>query len=828
LPLRHPRRRRRSSGRFQNIVPKLFAVFGVGAVVAFLLGLGLFAWYSRDLPDPSNLTHRATEATTRIYDRTGKTLLYQIHGDQKRTPVSLGSLPDSVKNATIVAEDRDFYHHNGFDITGIVRAALLNIFSSGTQGGSTITQQLVKNTIVGGEKKYSRKIKELILAYRIEQQFSKDQILEMYLNSVPYGGSAYGVEAAANRYFAKSAKDLTVAESAVLASLLKAPSSLSPYGGNKNRLIERQHYILDEMARLGYLTDEQKKTDEAEALTFAPLRDTIVAPHFVFYVQSLLGQKYGDQYVETGGLKIITTVDAKMQAAAEDAVKTGAERNAERYGGNNGALVALDPKTGQILSMVGSRDYFDESIDGNVNVALQPRQPGSSFKPIAYATAFMRGFTPSTVLFDVATTFVGGAAPYQPVDYDGKERGPLTIRQALAGSLNIPAVKILYLTGIDNVLNEAERLGYTTLGDRSRFGLSLVLGGGEVKLLEHVAAFQAFANNGVYHPPVAILRVEDANGNVLESFEPQSTQALPTEVARQMANVLSDNNARSYVFGPSSPLILSDRPVAAKTGTTNDFRDGWTVGFTPSLVAGVWTGNNDNSSMHKGADGVVVAAPIWHAFMQQALKGTPVESFPAPQPIQQTGNPALYGEVPSTTTVVIDKASGKLATDFTPPEYRETKTFPQLHSILYYINPANPTGPSPEHPEDDQNFVSWEAGVQAWATAHGETVGVTAPTQYDDVHTAENQPQLIVTEPAPGQTVRGTNLTITTVATAPRGIKAITYFLDGKELTTSNSSGNTSVPFPTGTSVGFHVLKVEAADDVGNKKVIERNFNYIP
>jgi penicillin-binding protein 1C len=809
-------------------LPKLFAVAGVGLVAALLVGFALFAWYSRNLPDPSNLSHRATDATTRIYDRTGEKLLYQIHGDQKRTPVTLASLPDSVKNATIVAEDREFYHHGGFDIRGILRAAFLNVFGSGTQGGSTLTQQLVKNTIVGGEKKYARKIKEVILSHRIEQQFSKDQILEMYLNSVPYGGSAYGVEAAAGRYFGKSSHDLTLAESAVLAALLKAPSSLSPYGGNKDALINRQRYILGEMKKLGYITADQQKTAEAEQLNFVPLRDAILAPHFVFYIQSLLAQKYGEQYVETGGLKIVTTLDARLQQIAEDEVRKGADRNAKQYGGKNAALVALDPKTGQILSMVGSKDYFDESIDGNVNVTLQPRQPGSSFKPIVYATAFMRGFTPSTILYDVATTFAGGPKPYQPSNYDGKEHGPLTIRQALSGSLNIPAVKMLYMTGIDNVLNEAERLGYTTLSDRSRFGLSLVLGGGEVKLLEHVAAFQSFANDGAYNPPTGILRVEDANGAVLESFEPKSAQALPTEVARQITSVLSDNGARTFIFGPSSPLTFGDRPIAAKTGTTNDFHDGWTIGYTPSLIAGVWAGNNNNTAMHGGSDGVVVAAPIWHAFMQGALSGTPAEAFPAPQPPKQEGNPALYGETPNTVSVVIDKASGKLATDLTPVAYRETKTFHQVHSELFYIDPANPTGPAPEHPEQDTNFASWEAGVRTWAAAHGEELGATAPTEYDDVHTVENQPKLIMTSPAPGQTVRGTTLTLSAIATAPRQLKGIHFYLDGTLLTTSDGSSTITTPVPAGTTTGFHVLKAEAFDDIGNTKTIERTFNYIP
>lgn len=824
-----PPTRPRRPGRFdwRAFLPKVIAIGAVVAGVGLLTVVILFAWYSRNLPDPTNITRRASAGSTRIYDRTGQTVLYEIHGDEKRTPIKLADMPEYLKQATLVAEDRDFYKHQGFDLRGIARAAITDIIQGGAYaGGSTITQQLVKNTITGGQKSLKRKVQELILSYRIEQTMSKDQILELYLNSIPYGSTAYGIEAAANHYFRKSAKDLTPAEAAVLAAVAKAPTAFSPYGNNKDRLIIRQQYILDQMGVLGYMKTEDVEKAKKETLNFSPIRSGILAPHFVFYVREQLTEKYGERYVEEGGLKIITTLDLYKQKIAEEEVAAGAERNEQRYNGTNAALVAMDPKNGQILAMVGSRNYFDMERDGNVNVAVRQRQPGSSFKPIAYAAAFAKGFTPDAILYDVLTTFKNNGTDYRPVNYDGSERGPLTIRQALAGSLNIPAVKILYLTGIDYVLDTAEKLGYGTLRDRSRFGLSLVLGGGEVRLLDHVAAFQAFAREGVYNPPASILRVEDAEGTVLEEYKDQSYSALPSNVARLTTSILTDNAARTFVFGANSPLQLGDRPVGAKTGTTNDWKDGWTMGFTPSLVTGVWAGNNSGAAMSRGADGVLVAAPIWNAFMKRVLGDTPVEQFRAPDEVPLT-NPALQGKTPNDEVVVIDKITGKRATDLTPPEYREERRYPGAHSELYYIDRANPSGPAPARPENDPNFANWEAAVVAWIQKHGGGTA-TPPTEYDDVHTEANMPEMVVTSPVANDTVRGTKLSVTVVASAPRGVKTITIFLDGNVIAAETASGSYLVDIPSGTSAGFHVLRIEVADDVGNKKSVERNFNYIP
>lgn len=823
---RHSRRPKRDYGWLRPIIFWLVKWGAIAGIAGLIILLAAFAWYGRNLPDPSNLALRTNEASTRIYDKTGEELLYEIHGERKRTELPFAEIPDQVKEATLTAEDRNFYNHPGFDIKGILRAVYLNLVTSRSPGGSTVTQQLVKNTIVGGEKTYGRKIREVLLAYRIEQQYSKDEILNMYLNSIPYGSNAYGVEAASDLYFRKSARDLTLAEAAYIAALPQSPTFLSPYGNNTDFLVARQQWILNSMAELEYITEAERDEALAEEVEFAAFRQDITAPHFVFYIREQLSQKYGENFVETAGLKITTTLDTKLQEIAEEEVLKQALINEEKYGGKNAALVAIDPKTGQVLAMVGSRDYFDEDIDGNVNVATRPRQPGSSFKPIVYAAAFEKGFTPNTVLYDVKTTFKTEIGEdYTPLNFDLAEHGPVTLRQSLQGSLNIPAVKLIYLTSIETVLDFADRLGYTTLSDRSRFGLSLVLGGGEVTLLEHTAAYQAFARDGKYHQPTGILKVEDAKGNILEQYEKNERQAIPEQIAYLITNVLADNTARSYVFGPNSLLQLGDRPAAAKTGTTNDSRDGWTMGYTPSLVVGVWAGNNDNSEMTGG--GSSVAAPIWNAFMRRALEGKATENFRDPAPIDQIGNQALYGVLPNKITVTIDRASGKLATELTPLDYREQRTYQGLHTVLHYIDRNNITGPPPTNPTADSNYQNWEDALRVWAEENGAEVGLVPPTEFDDVHTIENLPELNVFNPVDNQTVRGNQISVNVNATSKRGVTEIGFFLDGGFVGFIEGSGTYNLDL-TGQSTGFHTLRVDAIDDVGNKTSREIIFNYIP
>jgi 1A family penicillin-binding protein len=709
----------RSPGRFLTILKGIFRWLfqgrrslwkKVAAVVVFLGLLGfillgsLFVYYSFTLPDPNKLVDRVVPESTKIFDRNGK-LLYEIHGEAKRTLVTLDQIPPYVREASIAVEDKNFYKHGGISFVGIARSILVDIFTGSlSQGGSTITQQFVRNAVLTREKAFARKIKEIILSLEIERKFNKDQILQLYLNEIPYGSNAYGVEAASQTFFGKDVKDLTLTEAAYLAAIPKGPTFYSPYGPHKDELDARAKTVLQLMYEQSYITKQQRDTAQNQKVSFRNIGIGILAPHFVLYVQDLLAQKYGDISLQEGGLKVTTTLDYDIQKMAEDAVAKQVPLNEKNYNGGNAALVAIDPKTGEILAMVGSRDYFDTAHDGAVNVTLRPRQPGSSFKPYVYATAFKQGMNPATMLMDVNTDFGRyGGQDYTPTDYDGKERGPVSIRQALQNSLNVPAVKTMILNGVDNAIDTAEAMGITTLTDRSRYGPSLVLGGGEVKLLDHVSAYGVFAANGIKHDPVTILKVEDKNGNILEQYQPsEGREALNPLVAYQVANVLSDKQARSLLFtNINNKLTLPDRPVAAKTGTTQEFRDAWTVGFTPSLVAGVWVGNNDNAPMKKGADGLVVAAPIWNDFMHAATQGKPVENFIQPDGMIQISVDALSGKLPTAYT---PSTKTEVFTSFNVPTQPDDVHLAGGLTVLHSEKPDDP---------------AWENPVRDWLLAHG-------------------------------------------------------------------------------------------------------------
>ncbi|MDD4271240.1 MAG: PBP1A family penicillin-binding protein [Patescibacteria group bacterium] len=805
--------------------PKPKTIF-IGLLALFIFGYGGFLWLTHDLPDPNRLIERQVPESTKIYDRTGQTILYEIHGDQKRTMISLKDVPENLKNATISIEDKDFYKHGGFSLWAIFRTIITDIFFGKTAGGSTLTQQFVKNAVLTNEKTFTRKIKEIILAYRLEKKFSKDEILQMYFNEIPYGSTAYGVEAASQKYFGKSARDLNLAESAILAAIPQAPSRYSPYGPNKDTLLARQKYILDLMAKYGYITKDQAAEAKNTPLTFKAPSDNMMAPHFVMYIKELLADKYGEKTIEQGGLKIYTTLDLYKQKIAEEVISEKAPGNEKKYGATNAALISIDPKNGQVLAMVGSRDYFNDDIDGQVNVALQSRQPGSSFKPIVYTASFIKGYTPQTVLYDVVTNFsTDPAKPYEPHNYDSKEHGPVTIKQALAGSLNIPAVKAIYLTGIDNVISLAQNLGYTTLNDKNRFGLSLVLGGGEVKLLEHTNAFSAFAREGVKHPVAVILKVEDKDGKVLEEFKNLDEKVLEPDIARQTNSILSDNSARAYIFGANNSLTLGSRPVAAKTGTTNDYRDAWTIGYTPSLVTGVWVGNNDNTEMKRGADGSIVAAPIWHDYMNKVLGNTPIEYFNAPEN-KPAGKPILDGVTDPETTVKIDKFSGLLANEFTPASAIIEKQFKQAHCILYYINKDDPRGPAPANPKSDPQFNLWENAVLAWAKKQG-IINSPAPTEYDNIHRPELNPVISIDSPKNNQTITSQLLNAQISASASRGISRAEYYIDGYLF-----GAAASYPFSLNKSIsalinGSHELTARVCDDIDNCAEQKIRFNLV-
>jgi penicillin-binding protein 1C len=587
-------------------------------VAAFLVG---FLWLFWGLPNPSTIDDRES-ISTKLFDRHG-TLIYEIYADKRRSPISLNEIPDYVKQATIAVEDKDFYQHKGFSITGIARAAYKTIFKQNLQGGSTLTQQLVKTTLLSPERTLRRKIRELVLTLIVETRYSKDQILTMYLNQIPYGGTAYGIEAAAELYFDKAAKDLTLSEAALLSGLLASPSHYSPFGSQPELARERQLFVLSRMVEEHYITQEQADQAKDAPLVFGTQKP-LAAPHFVLWIKDQLAEKYGEAVTEKGGLRVTTTLDLDLQNYTQDAVATEVGRLKKQHVGNGAALVTIPP-TGEILAMVGSKDYFSTDEDGKVNVLFAKRQPGSSIKPFNYAMAIRDGkITASTALADVPTCFSStGQTPYCPKNYDGTFHGLVQTRFALGNSLNIPAVRILALNGIPEFIDFATQLGITTFEDPKNYGLSLTLGGGEVRPVDMAVAFGVFANEGIKQPLWGIQKVEDWKGNVLEEHKTDpltGDRVLDAGTAFIISQMLFDNNARTIAFGPSSYLNVSGHPeVSVKTGTTNDRRDNWTIGYTPHILALTWVGNNDNSEMSGAVSGVSGASPIWNKSIKFAL-----------------------------------------------------------------------------------------------------------------------------------------------------------------------------------------------------------------
>lgn len=692
-------------------------------VSCFILLSGfLLIWVSTfQIPSLDTLEERKISQSTKIYDSTGKILLYDIFQTKRRTIVPFNQISQNIKDATLSIEDKEFYTHHGFKPTAIIRAFFQNILSlSLSQGGSTITQQVVKNTILTLDKTPTRKLKELVLSLKLDRMLPKDDIFNMYLNEIPYGGSIYGVEEASETYFGKPASDVTIAEAAYLASIPQRPTYYSPYGKNKDKLEERKNLVLKEMLRDGKIDETKYNEAVNEKVTFLPKEDRgIKAPHFVMFVKEYLEEKYGQDVLEQGGLKVTTTLNYELQKKAEDVAKRYAFENKKNFNGENAAFVAIDPKTGGILSMVGSRDYFDKEIDGNFNVTTAHRQPGSTFKPFVYAESFLKGYTPDTVLFDLKTQFSVKCAPenmtstngcYSPENYDGNFRGPMTLRDALAQSINIPSVKLLYLAGIADSINLARSMGIQSLGDANQYGLTLVLGGGEVSLLDMTSAYGVFANDGVRNPYVSILKVEDKNGKTLEELNPKPMQVLDPEAARKISDILSDNVARSPGYGTNSPLYFAGRDVAVKTGTTNDYKDTWIIGYTPSVVVGAWAGNNNNTPMEKKVAGLIVA-PMWRAFMDEVVKTLPInDQFTKPQQENSLEiKPVLRG-----------KWQGGISTITPSPTGGETESLSGgVHSILYWLDKDDPRGEQPGNPSDDPQFVRWEYPVRLWVQQQG-------------------------------------------------------------------------------------------------------------
>ena len=585
------------------------------------------------LPSPKKLTSTDKALTTEFFDRNGK-LLYRLYEGRNRTLVKLNELPSYVAKATIAAEDKNFYSHPGIDFLAMVRAAFFNIKNhpkaDQLEGASTITQQLIKNTLLTPEKSYTRKLKEIVLALWTERLYSKDEILQMYLNEAPYGGPAWGIEAASQTYFGISAKALTLAQASFLAGLPASPTQFSPYGTNPELGKEREKLVLDRMVENKFLSRAQEDQALSSDLHLKPQINNIKAPHFIMYVKDLLSQKYGQRVVSQGGLKITTTLDLGLQELTEKAVSDELE-NLSALNVKNGAAMVVDGKTGQILSMVGSKDYHEPNF-GSFNVTTALRQPGSSIKVVTYATAFKQGFFPGTTVLDAPVTFNDGINSYSPLNYDGHFHGPVSIRQALGSSYNIPAVKMLSIVGIDNMIQTAKDLGITTFDDPKRYGLSLTLGGGEVKMIDMMTVYTALSQMGKRQGTTPILKVADSDGNVLEEYQNQAVQTLTPEVAYLITNVLSDNQARTPAFGPNSSLYIPGHTVAVKTGTSDNKRDNWTFGFTPEFVVGVWVGNNDNTPMDpRLTSGITGAAPIWNNIMRAVLEGKPDLAFARPE-----------------------------------------------------------------------------------------------------------------------------------------------------------------------------------------------------
>ncbi|MBC7260222.1 MAG: PBP1A family penicillin-binding protein [Chloroflexi bacterium] len=746
----HPSATARARPSAMYRAARAFAIASAAAVALFFaalaVGVVLYARIARNLPPPEELRARsATFLSTKIYDRNGG-LLYEIFDPYggKRTLVPLSQISPYVRNATIATEDANFYRHPGFDPLSVLRALWYDVTERRiVSGGSTITQQLVKTLFLTPEVSLKRKITEAVLAAEITRRYSKDEILEIYLNEINYGNLAYGIEAAAETYFGKTAAALDLAESAFLAGLPQAPALYDPYA-HFDAAKKRQRVVLQLMVEQGYITSAQAEAAAQQALNLVPPRFGSEAPHFVAYVREILEQKYGTEVLYRGGFQVYTTLDPQMQAIAQRAVSEHIAQVRDPYHATNGALVALDVHTGEILAMVGSADFNDKSIDGQVNVTLRLRQPGSSIKPITYLTAFEMGWTPATVILDMETEFPDGAnPPYKPHNYDNKEHGPVTVRTALANSYNIPAVKALQFVGLKNMLETAHRLGITSL-NRPDYGLSLTLGGGDVTLLEMVGAYQALANGGVRLPPTPIRRIVDSQGHVIESLNPnRGEQVVSPQHAYLITSILSDNKARLPAFGPGNLLEIG-RPAAAKTGTTDDYRDGWTIGYTPDLAVGVWVGNSDNSPM-KRLPGVRAAGPIWNRFMKEALQSVPPKEFVRPPGIVTAEICTVSGSAPSEVCPARGTEVFVAGTQPTDP----SKDVHQLVRICT-VSGQRATEFCPANVVEERYFEVWPEEFRPWVEKNNIPQPPASPCS---VHTFA--PIAVIERPEPSAQVAG-------------------------------------------------------------------------
>ncbi len=826
-------RPRRSRARKPKSSPKLtrsrviftMAKFSFLAVIGFLvISFIVFPLLAFNLPSPDKIV-RQEGFSTKILDRNGE-VLYDIYADQKRTPIELSDVPEYLKQATIAIEDKNFYEHEGFDPFGMVRGLSKIVTKGRAQGGSTLTQQLVKNVLLTPERSIFRKIREFILAVQIERKYDKDEILQMYLNEVPYGGTAWGVEAASETYFDKTVNDLNLVESAILAGFPQRPSVYSPYSSYPDAYIGRTQEVLRRMREDGYIDKEQEENavDVLTDFEFQPRGASFKAPHFVQYVQRILEERYGERIVEQGGLRVTTTIDLEFQEKAQEIVAEEIAK-VEDIHITNGAAVVLDPETGEIMAMIGSKDFGADDYDGQVNVTLSLRQPGSAIKPITYVTALKKGYTASTLLMDVATEFPGGIGQpvYKPENYDGKHRGPMQVRYALANSINVAAVKMLAMVGIKDTLKTAYEFGLTSLEPTqetlNRVGLSLTLGGGEVRLLELTGAYSAFMNQGFKIEPSAILKVEDSDGKVLEENKlKKGKRVLTPEQAYLMFDILSDNEARSIVFGTNSLLNIPGHQVAVKTGTTNDRRDNWAVGGNAQGLVGVWVGNNDNSPMKQVASGVSGASPIWRKILLEALSGRPQASIEKPGGIIEAavdtvsgyaahdGFPSRIekfidgtqpGEDPIHVKLKVCKSDGNLATpsDIAAGNYDEKEYF-----VFKEEDPTSASG--------GENL--WQKGILEWMETQGDEK-YHPPTGYCGT---SNPLNVEFANPTDRTSNLPNDFSIKIRADSTHSINEIELEVDGVKIRTF-----TNPPYTHDISLdnGVHTLRAKAKDGDGNE-----------
>lgn len=802
-----------------------FKVILILMVIGLLGIIFLFIWYSKDLPSPTKVVRR-TGYSSKVYDRNGNSL-YDIYDDAIREPVAASDIPDYLKQATVSVEDKSFYTHSGIDLLTPLRIIKNLFYFKKVTGGSTLTQQLTRNVLLTTERSLTRKIKEVILSIQIDAKYSKDEILSMYLNEAPYGGNSWGVGPAAKQYFGKEVKDLDLAECAILAGLPQLPSVYSPYSNTPTAYIDRTQHVLTRMMEDGYIDQAtiDSTMEEVKNYKFASVNSTIKAPHFVFWIKELLTEKYGADVVENGGLKITTTLDLDLQQQAEKIVSDQIDAS-EKLKISNGAALVLDPTNGQVLAMVGSRDYFSTETDGNFNMATQAlRQPGSAIKPITYLAGLQKGMTAATMFMDVPVTFPGeaGQKDYNPQNYTGKFSGPISFRNALGNSINTVAVKILAKVGVKNMLSLAYNMGITTLEpteeNLSRFGLAVTLGGAEVKMIDLASAYTAFANGGTSMEPIGILKVEDSNGRILEEYKaPEGKKVMTEQEAFIISNILSDNSARAMTFGEVNSLNISGYQVAVKTGTTNDLRDNWTIGWTPNLLTAVWVGNNDNSEMGKVASGVSGAAPIWRKIMLYEMPKRTKQDFSIPSGIIQLDVDAVSGYpshdgFTSKKEYFIDGTQQSID----DPIHVKLKVCKDATGLANLEDIANGNYDYKEYfnfKEDDPISTDgtnrWQVGIDKWISEQSDNGKYYPPTSY-----CRSGGLIAMTIDYPGdQSTVTSDFNVKVTPISNKKVTEVKMWIDGSEYKTwSEKPYETSV---SGLSNGPHVIKFKATDKDGN------------